>query len=132
MKLCRGCGKEITDPRRRTWCSRECVEKYLDENFPRRIKPEEWAKLTARYKGVCESCGKEMPICFAEIHHRNPFFNGGPNTAENLMIICSTCHKLLHGPGWKRGVGNTKLSDYSRNENLLKGTDQQLSKFDHT
>ena len=42
----------------------------------------------------------ERPGCdhtrFLEVHHRIPRSRGGTNDPSNLMVVCSTCHALLH------------------------------------
>ncbi|MCK4304678.1 MAG: HNH endonuclease, partial [Candidatus Eisenbacteria sp.] len=37
---------------------------------------------------------------FLEVHHRLPRANGGSNHPENLVTLCSRCHKLWHARGW--------------------------------
>ncbi|MCK4305035.1 MAG: HNH endonuclease, partial [Candidatus Eisenbacteria sp.] len=33
---------------------------------------------------------------FSEVHHIVPRELGGSNHPENLVVLCSTCHKLWH------------------------------------
>ncbi len=41
-----------------------------------------------------------MPGCshtrFLEVHHRRPRTEGGTNKPENLITLCSACHRLVH------------------------------------
>jgi len=93
------------------------------------ILQEEHVKLRTRYQGRCERCGKDLPYWRAEFHHTNPFYNGGPTTAENLEIICRDCHLAAHGPGWKRGIGSHKLDEFLKAECLLHGTDHKITDY---
>ncbi len=36
---------------------------------------------------------------FLEIHHRRPREQGGGNAADNLVTLCSACHRLAHQQG---------------------------------
>lgn len=44
-----------------------------------------------------------MPGCggthFLEVHHRRPREAGGTNAVENLITLCSACHRLAHQRG---------------------------------
>jgi 5-methylcytosine-specific restriction endonuclease McrA len=33
---------------------------------------------------------------FLHVHHLVPREDGGPNTLENLITLCSGCHRVLH------------------------------------
>ena len=55
-----------------------------------------------RADGRCEYCGEEMD--FLEVHHIKPRSEGGPNTRNNLIVLCPNCHRKAD-----RGV-------YSRSE----------------
>lgn len=39
----------------------------------------------------CEWCGDETNT--PEVHHIKPREEGGPNTAENLIVLCPNCHR---------------------------------------
>lgn len=41
----------------------------------------------------CRRCGATR---FLEIHHERPVSAGGGNEAENLVTLCSRCHRRLH------------------------------------
>ena len=49
--------------------------------------------LYARSNGRCEHCGQRG---FLHVHHTTPWCHGGENVLENLMLICSACHALVH------------------------------------
>lgn len=41
---------------------------------------------------VCEICGSPTEV----VHHKVPIVMGGLNSEENLISVCSHCHKELH------------------------------------
>lgn len=59
-------------------------------------------KEQANYK--CELCGYHA----LDAHHIIPLEEGGPNTLDNLVCVCRSCHRQIH-----KGV-------YKFNENLKK------------
>ncbi len=48
---------------------------------------------SARHKCQCPGCDHTQ---FLEVHHIVPRSKGGSNHLDNLLCICSSCHKLLH------------------------------------
>jgi 5-methylcytosine-specific restriction protein A len=52
--------------------------------------------------GTCEGC--QQPASFTtddgepylEVHHVRPLVRGGPDTTDNAIAICPTCHRRLH------------------------------------
>ncbi len=47
----------------------------------------------ARYCCEAEGCSHTQ---FLEIHHRRPAAAGGGDTLDNLVVLCSGCHRRLH------------------------------------
>lgn len=47
-----------------------------------------------RWKGKCSYCGAENVTL--GVHHITPIAEGGDNSPENLVLLCSTCHASLH------------------------------------
>ncbi len=43
---------------------------------------------------ACEVCAEHSEDMV--LHHILPLAMGGPNTLENLMLMCPACHKELH------------------------------------
>jgi hypothetical protein len=43
----------------------------------------------------CEAQGCRN-MHFLEVHHRRPLAAGGADTLENLVVLCSRCHRALH------------------------------------
>lgn len=61
------------------------------------IPDEVKAEVRARSRGRCEI---EHPDCSgyaAHYHHRQLRSQGGPHTAENLIHLCATMHRRIHG-----------------------------------
>lgn len=109
-KLCGYCG-QLVGPRRVSWCSDECAQRYLiakgDQNAARR-----W--LWARDFGHCSLCRVDTvtPAEIAErtsygrtinrahwsptgqwdADHTIPIAEGGALAPENLRTLCKPCH----------------------------------------
>ncbi len=64
--------------------------------IPPRIRRE----VLARDGRRCRAPGCERTR-FLEVHHVVPRANGGINNPENLITLCSSCHRLWHERGWK-------------------------------
>lgn len=62
-------------------------ELYQQENF------KQAAKARDDYK--CQYCGKKN--CRLEVHHLLPRSRGRSDKLENLITLCSDCHRLAHG-----------------------------------
>ncbi len=43
-------------------------------------------------------CGRTRHLRAHHVAHRE---HGGPTRLDNLMLLCSTHHRLIHGPGWQ-------------------------------
>ena len=60
----------------------------------------------------CEKCGKEDEL---EVHHIIPLVEGGSDTFENFVALCSDCHKLFHKKNksqlTKLGIEKAKKQD---------------------
>lgn len=54
----------------------------------------------------CETCGSTETLV---IHHIKPVSEGGSNENENLKVLCSNCHNLIHHPH-KKGFVPDSLS----------------------
>lgn len=53
--------------------------------------------LTLRDKG-CIKCGRPPQWCQA--HHIQHWIDGGPTDLDNLCLLCSECHRLIHHSDW--------------------------------
>ncbi|SDU77460.1 HNH endonuclease signature motif containing protein [Jiangella alkaliphila] len=56
--------------------------------------------ITARDR-TCGAPGCHRPAREADIDHAVPFAAGGPTSAANLQVLCTTHHLLKHRGGWR-------------------------------
>jgi hypothetical protein len=64
-------------------------------------EPSSWLRRQVRYRDrECRfpGCGARR---FTEPHHIKWWRHGGKTTLDNLILICSFHHKLVHGHGWR-------------------------------
>ncbi|WP_034269363.1 HNH endonuclease [Haloechinothrix halophila] len=54
--------------------------------------------LAAR-DGGCIMCSRTVRWC--QVHHINWWEHGGTTTLDNLCLLCSACHRLVHHAGWE-------------------------------
>lgn len=59
---------------------------------------DQWLALIARDEG-CIGCGLDPSRC--EAHHIRWVRHGGPTDIDNLVLVCSHCHHLIHDSGWR-------------------------------
>lgn len=66
---------------------------YSNFAFPKnpRIKDK---KLINNKKHNCEYCGKKN--CYTNTHHIKSKGSGGDDTEDNLIELCSNCHREVH------------------------------------
>jgi 5-methylcytosine-specific restriction endonuclease McrA len=62
------------------------------------IKPSVRAAVLARDRHRCATPGCRSAH-FLEVHHVTPRGQGGSNRAENLITLCSRCHRFAHENG---------------------------------
>lgn len=108
--LCRYCDKEITAPRRKSFCGNDCVHEFLlrrDFTYLRRV-------VFERDKGVCATCGLDTVKWWREqrrtdltkaagLHgrmsawdadHIKPVVEGGGACGlDNIQTLCVWCHR---------------------------------------
>ncbi|TCA17647.1 HNH endonuclease [Rhizobium leguminosarum bv. viciae] len=59
-----------------------------------------WVLVTA--DGNCEACDSPAPFLrsdgepYLEVHHVRPLGEGGPDSADNAVAVCPTCHRRFH------------------------------------
>lgn len=60
-------------------------------------------EVITRADGRCEECGRGMADApnwgkssVLHFHHREQWVDGGPNTTENLQLLCVWCHGSKH------------------------------------
>ncbi len=73
-------------------------DSQIDEEGKRNtstIPPATRRKVLARDRHRCQAPGCEHTK-FLEVHHIQPRTDGGGNDPENLITLCSACHRLVH------------------------------------
>ena len=50
--------------------------------------------------GHCRFAGCDRPPDWTEAHHVRRIARGGATALDNLVLVCSRHHHLLHSPGW--------------------------------
>src|SRR5699024_8379199 len=80
--------------------------------------------VETRAKGICECCGygkkdgKESPelIVVFIAHHIIPVQFGGSDSTQNLILVCPTCHELIHK--YEKQQFNPEQETYDRNNDI--------------
>lgn len=110
-KFCAFCGKKMARVRfesgrledlaafsRRKYCSRECMRKGFvkagktgQDYRPAHQSAKRLAFDVLNLEKKCVVCGSTRNI---DVHHIDKDFRN--NTAENLMIVCRSCHMKIH------------------------------------
>ena len=77
------------------------VGAHLPSINRRQRKAEPWMRLShadmrdilyAAQDGVCAGCGRELHIRFMQLDHMQPRADGGANTIDNRVMLCSPCN----------------------------------------
>jgi 5-methylcytosine-specific restriction endonuclease McrA len=50
-------------------------------------------KVLRRDQWRCQGCGS---LSGSEVHHRTPKGRHGNDTEENLITLCTSCHRKIH------------------------------------
>lgn len=59
-----------------------------------------------------DSCGTTINFSNSQCDHIKPLANGGSNEAENLQMLCISCHKEKCAAEKEEGYGGEKFPDY--------------------
>jgi hypothetical protein len=70
----------------------------LDVGRARRTIPDGLRRAVAARDRGCARCGK--PPSWCEIHHIVPWESGGETKLSNCVMLCRTCHRLIHFTDW--------------------------------
>lgn len=86
----------------------DCRELHVGESNRASVPPSKRRKVLARDGHRCSmpGCGRTR---FLEVHHRVPRSRGGSNHVDNLLTLCSACHRLIHETGFsppRAGAGS--------------------------
>ncbi|WP_156393057.1 HNH endonuclease signature motif containing protein [Rhizobium sp. Root1220] len=84
--------------------------------------------------GVCEACDELAPFVrddgepYLEVHHVRPLAEGGPDSADNTIAVCPTCHRRLHYGSDKEPLRGGILKKIARLKNYPKVDNKFLKK----
>jgi hypothetical protein len=76
-------------------------------------------KLELEQPEGCAWHGCDRPIAWSEAHHLRHWADGGPTTAENLILLCRFHHVRIHTTGWsveKTGPGQAVITHHDGHE----------------
>lgn len=77
-----------------------------------------WVTLTAG--GMCEACDSPAPFVredgepYLEAHHIRPLAEGGPDSADNAIATCPSCHRRFHHGADKDGYRKVTIKKVGR------------------
>jgi RNA-directed DNA polymerase len=86
--------------------------KELEELRKRRTKRMLFGKvkeLWERQDGKCPNCNQGIREGSDwHKHHIQPKSQGGSNELDNLILVCSACHRQIHNPIYRDNTGSQK------------------------
>ena len=102
------CGGEISAGQaRRLACNAHLIpivmdgnSKILDIDQARRLHDRYQRHAIVKRDGGCCWKGCNKPPAWCEVHHPEPYAEGGPTTVNNGALFCFLHHHLLHDAGW--------------------------------
>lgn len=65
-----------------------------------RTVPRPLFRLLVVRDGGCRYPGCDRPVSWCDAHHVVHWRHGGHTSADNLVLLCSRHHHLVHSPGW--------------------------------
>jgi hypothetical protein len=102
VQKCPTCEAKTVGHERRHLCSAESAQIDCDssvlapgERNKASIPPARRRRVLIRDKHRCKTKGCRS-TSFLEVHHIEPRSLGGNNNEENLITLCSSCHRHLH------------------------------------
>lgn len=78
------------------------------------------AWVTWNAGGVCEACDTPAPFTredgepYLEVHHVRPLAEGGPDSIDNAVAACPTCHRRFHHGADKDGYRRATIKKVAR------------------
>ena len=102
------CGTEISASQaRRMACNANLLpvvmdgdSKILDTSPARRLHDRYQRHAIVKRDGGCCWKGCDKPPAWCEVHHPEPYGEGGPTTVDNGALFCFLHHHLLHDADW--------------------------------
>ncbi|WP_194202099.1 HNH endonuclease signature motif containing protein [Glycomyces albidus] len=78
-------------------------------------------KLELEQPHGCAWTGCASPLAWTEAHHLRHWSDGGPTSAENLILLCRFHHGRIHTPGWtveKTGPGQAVITHHDHDTDI--------------
>lgn len=105
--ICQWCGKPIKGARRKSFCSKECSDRFHKIVTWQRGRNAYSNQIVWRDKLICQDCGGFLAFknehgvyipwdVGAEVHHIIPVSMGGDDNPNNLITLCHECHLKRH------------------------------------
>jgi len=109
---CPDCGRTEVGGRPLSRADRERIACDAAVSVPGRrntttIPPRTRRQVLARDRHKCTAPGCNHTR-FLEVHHLKSRSQGGPNEPDNLMTLCSACHRLWHEKGGCPGIAEER------------------------
>lgn len=79
---CRWCRQPVTDSRRKTWCSKACVEEYLAHSPSQQRR-----QVFKRDLGVCALCGRHCEQTFNRVRLRIQRQDPGAIALRRILML---------------------------------------------
>ena len=120
---CLQCCGDIVDPRRSTFCGKDCADVFYVKSRPDHAR----LRVFERDKGICQKCGKDVfegtgrkrrsrgTGDLWQADHILPVVEGGGEcTLANLRTLCIICHNIETASLAKRRAAARKLKTHER------------------
>jgi len=72
----------------------------LDYGRATRTIPRDLFRAVAARDLGCRYPGCDRPVSWCQAHHLRYWRHGGPTSLDNLVLLCTRHHHLVHSPGW--------------------------------
>jgi hypothetical protein len=90
-----------------------------EDELRRTPTPKQRMRILRRDHFRCRLCGRspnDDVHAMLEVHHSNPFADGGLTSDENLITLCLTCHRGLE-PHWSLAYDRIASADFGTHMN---------------
>lgn len=73
----------------------------IDEGRTQRLHTPRQRRLIAARDGCCIAPGCDRPPSWCEVHHVEPWSEGGRTTVDDGVLLCRFHHMMVHNNGWR-------------------------------
>jgi len=90
------------------------LEKNILEDLDDKRQISDQEKITAYSENpFCRGCGKSFKdYKEPEYHHSVRFIDGGKSSLMNIVVMCKTCHDIIHGKQKIREINEADIPNY--------------------